>query len=848
VDENDNPSELAFHWKGAAHDDVKSLIDRLQKLYKNGMKKFLNEEVTYIEKKQIDRAFRLFGDDPDATKATILDYFDQLKYYTNNDFAFIDVHNEKLFYQNAEVLLKIVRMLQDIKIQTDQQHQFLGDLFEGFLDKGIKQSEGQFFTPTPIVKFLVSSLPLEEVVNAAPEPPRVMDYACGAGHFLNEYCHQIFPFVKKKHGKKKDGIEGAPNGVECVPDLGFFQQYYAAVTGIEKEYRLSKVAKVSAFMYGQDGINIVYADALAHNPGIKDGAYSLLITNPPYSVKGFLETLSDEDRNRFELMRAIEARQIQSNNSIECFFVERAKQLLAPGGVAAIILPSSILNNGNIYTRMREILLKYFDIIAIAEFGSGTFGKTGTNTATLFLRRKQGSPDFAEHVANRVAAWFKGDFAKDKVFKDTHLLHAYCEKIGVPVEDYRTMIKGAQTFPPVDKNDNPQAGMPALLSEHFQDYRKNFENSAECKNIRKKRITEKYTEADRAIEMERAWTTWWKDVESDKLTYFWLAASNPQPVVLVKSPADDKAKKIFLGYEWSSRKGDEGIKYLGTAVAGEDDAFSKNKGIETIKTPLFNPGNLQDSEKINALIRAAFKGETPPISESLTPFVTRAALVDMLDFSRASFDKAFKTTAETKFEIKSKWPLIKLGDVADYSPDSIAAATLTPQTYIGVDNMVQNLGGKVDSSFVPKTGNFTRYDAGDILLSNIRPYLKKIWFADKTGGASNDVLVLRVTDEETDKRFIYYYLAQDAFFDYVMSNKKGMKMPRGDKSHIRKFPIPKLPISIQQKIVAECEKVDAEYNSSRMSIELYKEKIVKIFHDIEYTIRGGATLRSNKNQ
>jgi type I restriction enzyme M protein len=79
-------------------------------------------------------------------------------------------------------------MLQDIRLKTDQQNQFLGDMFEGFLDQGIKQSEGQFFTPMPIVKFILSSLPLERIILEHEQPPKVIDYACGAGHFLNEYA------------------------------------------------------------------------------------------------------------------------------------------------------------------------------------------------------------------------------------------------------------------------------------------------------------------------------------------------------------------------------------------------------------------------------------------------------------------------------------------------------------------------------------------------------------------------------------------------------------------------------------------------------------------------------------
>ncbi|MFI3218489.1 MAG: N-6 DNA methylase, partial [Methylococcales bacterium] len=228
--------ELKFYWKGIGYDSYFDLIDRLQQLYQVGMKRFLNEDVTYIKDDDIDNAFRYFKNDPDATRTTIEGIFKQLKYFTNSDFAFLDVHNESLFYQNSVVLLKIVQMLQDIRLlQKDQHNQFLGDLFEGFLDNGIKQSEGQFFTPMPICRFILQSLPLESLFANSAEPPKAIDYACGAGHFLNELAMQITPFVKQhQHNNAHD--------------------YYAQFYGIEKEYRLSKVAKVSAFMYGQDDI------------------------------------------------------------------------------------------------------------------------------------------------------------------------------------------------------------------------------------------------------------------------------------------------------------------------------------------------------------------------------------------------------------------------------------------------------------------------------------------------------------------------------------------------------------------------------------------------------------------
>lgn len=794
VDENENPDELKFYWKGAAYDDVFSLIDRLQLLYKRGMEEFLNETVTYIDNNDIEKAFHLFK--KDATKRTILDYFRQLKFFTNNDFAFIDVHNEKLFHQNAAVLLKIVRMLQDIRLQTQEQNQFLGDLFEGFLDKGVKQSEGQFFTPTPIVRFLISSLPLETLIAASPKPPRVIDYACGAGHFLNEYCHQIFPYVRRKHAEKRE------DGVELIPPKEIFQQYYAAVTGIDKEYRLSKVSKVSASMYGQDEIRIVYADALAAHPDVLDGSYSVLVANPPYSVKGFLETLSDADRKRYELFDA--AGGLVKNNAIECFFVERAKQLLAPGGVAAIILPSSILNNTGIYTRMREILLKYFDIVAIAELGSGTFGKTGTNTATLFLRRKDTKPDLAEHYANRVETWFSGDFLLDAEFEDAHLLSAYCDKTGLPPRDYKTLLTG-----------EPNAAL--LDTAMFKEYRKAFDASAEAKRIRGKRFTLKYSEPARAAELEKAWLAFLREVEGDKLCTFMLAASNPMPVVLVKSPADKTAIKNFLGYEWSSRKGNEGIKYVGmTASVADDDEemLVRNKGVSHIKTPLFNPADLSDVQKINTLVRAAFNRETLPISDSLSGFVSQASLTDMLDFSRVTFDKAFKTTLEARIDITSKYPMKKLGEICEFKYGKPLKNEVRREGTVPVYGS-NGVVGYHDKSLVK----------GPFIVVGRKGSAGKLLFSSTDGYPIDTTFYIDETKDGTELSYLHLAL----YLLNLESLNKQMGVPGLNRNDAYQLQIPLPPPDVQREIVTECEVIDVTCADVCKSMEANKAKIAKAF-------------------
>ena len=139
VDEQQNSEDLQFNWKGVAQDTYFELVDRLQRLYQIGMEKFLDEKVSYVSEKDVTDSFRLRKD---AAKEAVLKYFKELKYFSNNDFTFLDVYNEQLFYQNSKILVEVVQMLQNMKLRTKEQNQFLGDLFEGFLDNGVKQSEG----------------------------------------------------------------------------------------------------------------------------------------------------------------------------------------------------------------------------------------------------------------------------------------------------------------------------------------------------------------------------------------------------------------------------------------------------------------------------------------------------------------------------------------------------------------------------------------------------------------------------------------------------------------------------------------------------------------------------------
>jgi type I restriction enzyme S subunit len=155
-----------------------------------------------------------------------------------------------------------------------------------------------------------------------------------------------------------------------------------------------------------------------------------------------------------------------------------------------------------------------------------------------------------------------------------------------------------------------------------------------------------------------------------------------------------------------------------------------------------------------------------------------------------------------------------LGEVAEYSKTRISYERVDESNYVGVDNLLQNRAGKAESNYVPTSGNLTEYREGDILIGNIRPYLKKIWHADRVGGTNGDVLVVHPTDDAVMPRYLYQVLADEKFFDYNMQHAKGAKMPRGNKPKIMeyRFPVPKNK-SEQARIAAILDKFDALTNS-----------------------------------
>ena len=136
-----------------------------------------------------------------------------------------------------------------------------------------------------------------------------------------------------------------------------------------------------------------------------------------------------------------------------------------------------------------------------------------------------------------------------------------------------------------------------------------------------------------------------------------------------------------------------------------------------------------------------------------------------------------------------------LSSIADYVTDKISSNDISLNEYVTTDCILQNKKGReIATNLPPQPCSLTRYKRGDVLIANIRPYLKKVWFADIDGGASSDVLVFRAKEGHSPS-FLYAVLLQDAFFDYVMQGAKGSKMPRGDKEQILRYKMPTLSCS-----------------------------------------------------
>jgi len=658
VDENKGVDAITDFQVKDGIDDAETLLERLQSLYSKAMKDYLDEDVIDYKLEDIEKQIENFP--RQTAKETLYRIYKELKFYQNNEFAFKEVYNKKLFEENAKVLEEVVRLFQKYRFKYDQKAQFLGDFFELILESGYKQSEGQFFTPTPIARFIISSIPLKSIVQEKLKKgeklflPNVIDFACGSGHFLTETIEEIADLVKEI---TEDDIKALPDTDKLEFALKELKRYkqdmrWAGeyIFGLEKDYRLARTSQVACFMHGDGDANIIFGDGLEKHPRLaKDGTFDVLIANPPYTIKDFKKHLNVNPHD-FEMWEHV----TPDSDDIEVFFIERMKQLLRPGGMAGIILPSSILSNAGAYTKAREIILKHFEIKAIVEFGGNTFGATSTNTVTLFLKKR--SEDFVTNCQ-----YIAEDFISENIKRDGDFLNSeelfenYIAQLELEQDDYKTFIAR-----------NPNEAIRE--TEFYRSYKSWFDDLTEVKNLKKKNSFTNLGREQKEQKLNSMFFDVVIEIETEKFFYYLLShrieedtenfgwyndqtengtplkvaypqqKALPQKMLIVKTGSTNKEQEKFLGYKFSNRRGYKGIDFTG-------------------ETLMFDRANQLNPKKANSYIYKNFVDEKIEINEELTETLSLVRLTDCINFDKIDFDKRLILSAESfAYPKEYKWP------------------------------------------------------------------------------------------------------------------------------------------------------------------------------------------------
>ncbi|EIT7857906.1 restriction endonuclease subunit S, partial [Campylobacter coli] len=316
---------------------------------------------------------------------------------------------------------------------------------------------------------------------------------------------------------------------------------------------------------------------------------------------------------------------------------------------------------------------------------------------------------------------------------------------------------------------------------------------------------------------DKAFLAYAQAIEKDKLLYFCLSLN--QEVLIIKSPSDIKEQKKFLGYEWSNRKGDEGLKELH----------------EPYLSPLFERGNPQNETKLNTLIYKSFLNTLDVIPQELQTYATKARLVDMIDFEKVEFNKAISLNPSnsTQSEMSnpfanSKYELVRLVEIENIK---IQKGQNITQKLAKIGNIKVVAGGKDYAYFhndFNRNENTITISASGANAGYVNFWKEKIFASDCTTINLPNLKVIQ---------FIYYVLKCNQ--KYIMSLARGAAQPHVYPKDIENIKIPLPPLEIQKQIVAECEKVEEQYNTIRMSVEEYQNLIKTILQKCGIIDDGG---------
>jgi len=236
---------------------------------------------------------------------------DDLRLKKDNTFAFIEIFDNKSFKDNCLIVKEIVNLLASFKFRYSVKSKSLGEFFEELLNTSLKQEAGQFFTPYPLVDFMINSLPIKDIIeqniqqNKNQILPFFIDYACGSGHFLISYINKVQQEINdwKINNSYTSDIKNKISSYKTAK-FSWVKDY---VFGIEKDYRLAKTTKISLFLNGDGEAQILHADGInkfscedyskliLSSSENKNEKFNFVVSNPPYSVKGYMKNFRKND-------------------------------------------------------------------------------------------------------------------------------------------------------------------------------------------------------------------------------------------------------------------------------------------------------------------------------------------------------------------------------------------------------------------------------------------------------------------------------------------------------------------------------------------------------------------------
>ncbi|EAK6950276.1 restriction endonuclease, partial [Campylobacter jejuni] len=421
---------------------------------------------------------------------------------------------------------------------------------------------------------------------------------------------------------------------------------------------------------------------------------------------------------------------------------------------------------------------------------------TGTNTIILFLRKKETFKQ-ENHLISQDYSLIKerieAENLKDSENFYQNYLSAYCDFRKFDKELYSNFLNG-----------NLDSKLAEL--EAFKDYRNAFRQTSDYKKLKESKI---YKESKDKQDLEdKAFLAYAQAIEKDKLLYFSLSLN--QEVLIIKSPSDIKEQKKFLGYEWSNRKGDEGLKELH----------------EPYLSPLFERGNPQNETKLNTLICKAFLKTLSDIPKDLQGYASKARLIDMMDFEKVEFNKAISLNVKSRDELNpfknSKYELVRLGEVCDLNKiRNQASATQIEKMNLNSGNVKLLPSSKNYEWWTDEKTAGQFINEGEVITLGVARYANIKKHKGKFVSANNHILSVK---DKSKIIFDFLYILLEICGQKLY--KQGQQYPQFDTNIFYSFKIPLPPLEIQKQIVAECEKIEEQHNTLSLSIKEY-QKLIK---------------------